>query len=285
MAVRYKEIVNDTRWKIVFISGFVWSLAAHAMMFSNQLSLHDEVAAFNNYGTTYKLGRWSLGLMGEYSSKLWGTYNVSIHTFYGVLTIISLLLTVYLLVVSLDIKKNSSIIILTGLFVTFPAVTDIFSYMYTAWPYYLGVLFGEIGAVIWFRRKTIGSFVLATMLMAFGTGFYQANIPVYIATLVLFLMIEVSNEQLTWKEYIQKVLLNIFACFAFMVEYYVANLYFVKARNVDVDSRMTNALTTGVAEYLKRVVIAYQEFVRPTVGYSGGERYILGITGTSTNVC
>lgn len=274
----FNRIINDKRFKLVIISGFVIALIAHAMMFSNQLSLHDDVAAFNGYGTTYRLGRWSLGLMEEWTIKLWGSNNVSTHTFYGVLTILSLLLTAYIFIYFLDIKNNASIIILSGLFVTFPAVTEIFAYMFTAWPYYLGVLLGVIGAVIWFKKKSILSFIISTLLMAIGTGFYQANVPVFIASIVLFMMIDIYKNDNNWIAYIKNGLLNIFTCLSFMIEYYVINQYFVKTRNIEVDHKMNDVWTTGIKQYIKRIMLAYKEFIKPTNSYSGGVLHFLGIT-------
>lgn len=85
--------------------------------------------------------------------------------------------------------------------VTFPSVTGTFSYMFTAPYYYAASLLGVVGAWIFHQKKNVVALLLCTVLMACSVGVYQANIPVCICTLLLYMMEDIRQSDMNWKAF------------------------------------------------------------------------------------
>ena len=56
-------------FKLILYSTFLWGIFAHGMMIFNKFSYHDDAGLFE-YGLTYSLGRWMLGLIGDFVTFL-----------------------------------------------------------------------------------------------------------------------------------------------------------------------------------------------------------------------
>lgn len=200
--------VNESLLKTVLCSATFWGLLAHGMVLFNKYSFHDDVRYFNEVGATYESGRWMLGILGSLSANLLGSKNYSLPVVNGTITILCIAAIVYLLADSLRIQSKPLVILLCGSMVTFPSVTGTFSYMFTAPYYYAASLLGVVGAWIFHQKKNVVALLLCTVLMACSVGVYQANIPVCICTLLLYMMEDIRQSDMNWKAFWKMALCN-----------------------------------------------------------------------------
>lgn len=218
--------VNESLLKTVLCSAAFWGLLAHGMVLFNKYSFHDDVRYFNEVGATYESGRWMLGILGSLSANLLGSKNYSLPVVNGTITILCIAAIVYLLADSLRIQSKPLVILLCGSMVTFPSVTGTFSYMFTAPYYYAASLLGVVGAWIFHQKKNVVALLLCTVLMACSVGVYQANIPVCICTLLLYMMEDIRQSDMNWKTFWKMALCNATVCIGFVTEYFLVNQYF-----------------------------------------------------------
>ena len=255
------------------LSSFAWGIFAHGMALFNKYSYHDDVPWFNGVGETYGLGRWFLGFAGAAVPKLFGGRNYSVPVYCGMLTIAAIAFMVYLICKKLKIEDTAVLIALSGVCVCFPAVTNIFGYVFTAPYYYIGALLGIIGAYVFYERKSVVTFIVCAFLMALSVGLYQSNISINLMTLLLFMIAEVYDSDMEWKEYIKLGAINAAVCACFMALYFIFNAIFLKALGLAMyDYKGVNSFgKTSISGYLYRVFTAYKRFVKPAdfINYNG----------------
>ncbi len=255
------------------LSSFAWGIFAHGMALFNKYSYHDDVPWFNGVGETYGLGRWFLGFAGSNVPKLFGSRNYSTPLYCGLLTIAAVGLMVWLISRRLRIEDTPLLIALSGVFVCFPAITNIFGYVFTAPYYYIGALLGVIGAYVFYKNKSIASFILCAFLMSLSVGLYQSNISINLMTLLLFMLSDVYDRDMTWKEYINLGVVNAALCACFMALYFALNAIFLKTLGLQMyDYKGVNSFgRTSIAGYIGRAFTAYKRFVKPAdfINYNG----------------
>ena len=268
-----KSALHDKRTGLIALCSFAWGIIAHGMALFNKYSYHDDVPWFNGVGETYGLGRWALGASGDITEFLFQSRNYSIPVFNGILTIAAVAAIVYILCKKLRIYDRYLIIALTGVMICFPAVTNIFGYVFTAPYYYIGALAGIAGAYLYYRYRNVPSFIVCTVLMAFSTGLYQSNISINLMVLLLFMLEEVYTSDEKWKDYIVLALKNVLICICFMAEYFAVNTVFLKVKGQSMyDYKGVNSFgKTDIAGYFYRVYTAYKRFIKPAdfINYNG----------------
>lgn len=258
--------VNESLLKTVLCSATFWGLLAHGMVLFNKYSFHDDVRYFNEVGATYESGRWMLGILGSLSANLLGSKNYSLPVVNGTITILCIAAIVYLLVDSLKIQSKPLVILLCGSMVTFPSVTGTFSYMFTAPYYYAASLLGVVGAWIFHQKKNVVALLLCTVLMACSVGVYQANIPVCICTLLLYMMEDIRQSDMNWKAFWKMALCNATVCIGFVTEYFLVNQYFLNQFGVVLtDYKGINHFgRTNLSNYIYRILCGYGSFFYPS---------------------
>ncbi|MDE6538835.1 MAG: glucosyltransferase domain-containing protein [Ruminococcus sp.] len=143
----------DRRIWVVLFSSIIWGVFAHGMALFNKYSVHDDISALFSIGTTYTSGRWTLAILGKLYRILFGGGYYSIPLFNGFISILCIALSAYLIINLLDIKSIGLCISITGILITFPVITGIFGYMFTAPYYMISLLFGVAG--VWIANKRI----------------------------------------------------------------------------------------------------------------------------------
>ena len=264
---------KDRRLGLIMAASFGWGIFAHGMAMFGKFSFHDDAAWFNGVGVTYELGRWFLGALGEAFERIFGSMHYSTPAFNGVLTIAGVAFLTYILCRKLDIKDKFLITALCGVMVCFPAITNIFGFVYTAPYYYIGAVLGAFGAYYYYEKKNAVSFIVCTVLMALSTGIYQSNIPVNMMLLLLFMLCEVYGSDMKWKDYFILAAKNALICAVFMAEYFAMNTVFlkVKGRTMYDYKGVSSFGMTAPSDYIWRVFTAYKRFIKPAdyINYDG----------------
>lgn len=256
---------NKEKALIIYCSSIVFGIMAHGIALVNKYSFHDDASAINGLGATYSSGRWMLGFMERIFRVLFGSNHYSLPLFNGMIVIICIASIVFIISVQLQIESKILNILLSGIFVTFPAVTGIMGYMFTAPYYYLGALLGVIGAYILVHYNGWISILICSVFMACSTGVYQSNIPVCLSALLIFLIDNVHKSNYKWKEYIHIVVKNVLVVLLFASLYFIINDIVLRITK----TQLTNYLgirdygKTTVLGYIDRIITAYKKFIYP----------------------
>lgn len=173
--------ITKKEWKIAFISAVIIGFLTHMFVFTHMLPNHD--ALINIYSPQNKMtsGRFFLGPFSGLSSFFDLPWVI------GTLSILYLALTAVLLTEIFKLDKTPSIIVASGLIVTFPTVAATFSYMFTADAYMAGYLLVVLSVLI--TKKYKWGFFPASFIFYLGVGIYQAYLTV-VLTLVTVLFIQ-----------------------------------------------------------------------------------------------
>ena len=84
----------NIRYKITFISTFIWGIFAHGMALFNKYSFNDDIKnIYYGTGDTVSSGRWMLEIFNRI--KLHLNFYYSIPVFYGFLTIFLIFISVF----------------------------------------------------------------------------------------------------------------------------------------------------------------------------------------------
>ncbi len=268
-----KKVLSDVRFRLIMIASLIFGLIAHGPAMFSKFSFHDDIAWFNGLGVTYELGRWMLGVCDTFFAFIFGSRHYSTPAINGALTIAAVAVIVYILCVKLKIENRFIITALTGVMVCFPAITNIFGFVYTAPYYYIAAALGVYGAYLFYEKKTVLSIIICVNLMALSVGIYQSNIPVNMMCLLLFMLVEVYESDMKWKDYIVLVAKNALICFCFMAEYFIFNIIFLKAVGTQMYEYkgVSKFGMTGFSDYINRIIISYKRFIRPIdyINYDG----------------
>ena len=266
------KVLKDKRFPLVMVGSFIWGIIAHGMMLFNKFSYHDDalwVDGFNDIDT-YGLGRWGRAVAGIIARMIFGGKHSSTPLFFGLFTIACIALMLYLSCKRLRIQDTLVIISLSGVMVCFPAVTGMFGFMFVAPYFFFGSFLGVLGGYIYYSNKTKMTFAVCTVLMALSVALYQANIPINLMILLLFMLDDVCTLDMDWKDYFIVAAKNILLCVCFMAEYLLSNSAALKIKGMalsDYKGVSSFGMTTP-AEYISRIITAYKRFIKP-VDYVG----------------
>lgn len=168
---------------IFIIVGLFFGFAINLFHLTNTLFNHDNlICASSGIGTTYPLGRWFLGFIGDEITK--HGFNNNISYFYGYISIIIMCLVAYLLVKFFKIENTIIKYSILFLFITYPVFNGTMFYMFTMPWYMLAVSMSTLSAIIFFEAKKKYACVLSIILFVLSIAIYQAYIP-YTITLYL----------------------------------------------------------------------------------------------------
>lgn len=280
----YKEKINEV---YAFISALIVGFLAHGYIFLNNITLHDNV--YNFYmGGTYTSGRWMLGKLLRLSQIIYDTNYLHYSTpwFLGLVSLVCLGLSSAIIVNLLKIKSRAYSILVGAILVSFPVITSLFGYMFTAGMYSLGTLMGILGVYFVGKTNQVNCWIkiiytlIGIALQACSIGVYQANIGVITSlTIILFLQSLDLKEDNRFVPVLKMIFYYIFETIAYMMLYFIAAKYFLERIGETFSSYqgIGNVGNVGFWEYLSRIPMAYAEFFSPQPNlsrymYMGGVR-------------
>jgi len=170
-------------WKVAFFSAFLMGVLIHLPAFISDIPNHDGLASMYFDQNMITSGRWFLSVACAFSSFY------TIPWVIGLFSIFWISITCVLLVEIFEVHNSIHIIILGGIFVSFPALASTYAYIFTADGYMLG-LFLSVLAVYLVKRYPEKGFIVGGICLAFSLGIYQAYISL---TMLLALYILVNH--------------------------------------------------------------------------------------------
>ncbi|WP_026907564.1 glucosyltransferase domain-containing protein [Paucisalibacillus globulus] len=191
-----KLIKNE--WKLAFFSAIIVGFITHMYVFTNMLPNHDGILnAYSEQLKRFASGRFFLSPVSGITSFF------DLPWINGIFSILYLALTSVICTELFKLRKYLSIIIVSGLIVTFPTVGSTFSYMFTADAYMAGILLAGLSVLITNRTKF--GFIPGGVILYISMGIYQANLPIVLCIVVSWFI----NEIIVNKTRLKSILLDL----------------------------------------------------------------------------
>lgn len=253
--------------RTAFFSVLIFGLVSQGTGLFNKLSHHDDIACLFDLGTGVSSGRWMLQVFGWLEGKFYGNLNTSLPLFNGLTAILCIALAAALLVELLKIRNPVYCALLGCLMVSFPFVTALFAYMFTAHAYMIGMLLMVCCTCLICARTPWWAKIPAVFLGAASVGIYQSFIPVLLSALILYDLMQLSAEkEMKLRDFLKTALVQIICVLGVMAVYFAANQFFLRKYNVQLSaySGINEMGSMPLLVWLERIGRAYREFFNPS---------------------
>lgn len=174
-------------WKIAFFSSLFIGLFTHIYLMTNMLPNHDGLINTHHSQMKFESGRFFLSPFSGIGSFF------DLPLINGTLAILFLALMSIVLVEIFEIKKTLSIVLISGLIVTFPTVGATFSYMFTVDGYMAGYLLAVLAILI--TQKWKYGFIIGSLIFYLSVGIYQANLAVFLMVITVWFIREIITQR------------------------------------------------------------------------------------------
>ena len=183
-----KEIFGKIpqRIRACFFNGLVFGLLTHMAMLTHKLPNWDDLGNYHAYGSGGEFGRWVI----RFLHPLGGTWsNPWIN---GMLTIILLSVAFCFFYEGLELKSITSAVLFPMIFMTFPSLASIMTYMFMA--DFAGISICLAGIAFYLARKRRFGFLWGIPCLMFSMGIYQSYICFTISALLMALLVDAVRE-------------------------------------------------------------------------------------------
>ena len=175
------------QWKVAFTATLIIGLLIHLYKFTNTLLNHDSVYNFYSNQNMVGSGRWFLSIACGASSYF------DLPWVNGILSITLIAITVVVIVELFRVENPVLILIISGLTVAFPGITETFYFGFTADGYMLAMLLAALAAYCSkFEHSTFKWSALSALFICLSCGIYQA----YVSFSLLLTLSYFANELL-----------------------------------------------------------------------------------------
>lgn len=248
-------------WKIAFMTAFVLALLIHMPVLVSDIPNHDGLDSMYFDQNMITSGRWFLTIACGFSSY----YNLP--WLIGVLGIVVLSVTAALLTELLQVKSTPLIVLISGLLVSFPALTSTFAYVFTLDGYMIAMMLAVL-AVLLVGKKKYG-FLLGAVCLAFSMGTYQAYLP-FAILLCIYQIVIIAMEEGTLKQKIKSSLNYLYMGGIGVTLYYIILQVLLKVQGKQLAdyqgiNSMEGAGGLSIENMLSSVVSMYKDFVSFTI--------------------
>lgn len=265
------DFLNSNKFKTIFFSCLIFGLCAHGMAFFNLYSHHDNMNNMFDEPGIFLVGRWALTILRSFNKIINGYMVPLLPMIDGFVSIFFIMIIVYLYVNYMEIRNRLSMVLLGGMFVTFPVVTSEFGYMFTAPYHFLGTLLGVIGCYLIEKCKNKKvAFVFSVLLICVSLGVYQVNFC-FCASMLLIGVIRrtYKSYDLKLQDFLSEVVFKLMALVCAGVSYIVCNQFYLWYRESSMISYGDSFMREGgIKSYLSGVITAYKLFFCPSIDSS-----------------
>ena len=180
-----RKIPPRIRW--CFCAGMLSGILIHAYMFTNKLPNWDDINNVGSFGVGSEFGRWFL----KYVNPLDGVWSVP--WIGGLFAVFFLSLAACMAVAALDIRSLTGAVLVPVMMLSFPSVCSMFTFMFTADCYAVGIFLACMAA--WLIRRYRFGFLPGIVLLVLSLGLYQAYLCLALGLLVCGLFLDLLREE------------------------------------------------------------------------------------------
>ena len=261
------KVWNDVKFRIAVISTMIICLIAHAYSYFNITLAHDRMTYFMEpvYDSAAR-AKWFAQILDMLTAFAYVPW------LFGLLTMVFLAISVYLIVKILEIRNAFSIVIVAGLCVTNFSVLGAHFY----WPHELVAALPMACLSAWFWTKKEWSIVIRVFGELFFVGLSLATYGAYTSvapTLVLLVCVTELIKGEEWKNVLRRGSEYIVTFFAGMAFYYIVQRALLYFQGIQLFNYMgENKLVEGVSlfEIIEYILLAYWKTIKYYLGVYNG---------------
>ena len=210
--LQYSRNKIKNTWKIAFVSAFVIGLLIHLPVMLSDIPNHDGLSSMYFDQNMITSGRWFLTVACGFSSYF------TIPWVIGLIGMLWLSLSSVVLTETMELEDPLTIIGVSGLLVSFPALASTFAYVFTMDGYMMALFLAVLSVL--FTQKYKKGWILGGVCLAFSMGIYQAYLP-FAILLCVYVILLFFMEEHGVKEKVQYALRYLGMGIAGAVLYYV----------------------------------------------------------------
>ena len=251
-----------SEWKLAFMAAVVIGLMVHLPMMLSDIPNHDGLDSMYFDQNMITSGRWFLMVACGFSSYYTLPWLI------GVIALLWLGVTAALLVEFLEVKDRVTIVLISGLLVTFPALASTFAYVFTMDGYMLALMLA-VAAVVCVKKLKYG-FLPGAVCLAFSLGTYQSYLA-FTVILCIYGILMLAMENGTVKDKFKKALQYLYMGILGVVLYYGILQVLLKLQGKVLDtyqginSMESGILSGGVSSLLSTILNMYRDFFAFTI--------------------
>lgn len=243
-------------WKVAFFATIIIGLLIHMPMMIRDIPNHDGLDSIHFDQNMLVSGRWFLSFACGISSYYTLPWLI------GILAIIYLGLTSVLLVDFLEVEDTISVVLISGLLVSFPALASTFAYVFTMDGYMLAVFLAVLS--VWLTKKKRLGFISGAVSLAFSIGIYQAYLP-FAVLLCIYGILMIAMEKGDVREKFLNGLHYLYMGILGSIGYYVILQIMLKIQDTEIGtyqegSKLGMLGGTSLIQTIKKIYVDFFAF-------------------------
>jgi len=243
-------------WKIAFISTFLIGVLLHAPMMIRDIPNHDGLDSMHFSQNMIVSGRWFLSVACGISSYYTLPWLI------GIFAMIYLGLASLFLVDFLAVKDTMSVVLISGLLVSFPALASTFAYVFTMDGYMMAVLLAVLA--VWLTKNKRMGFVPGAVCLALSIAIYQAYLPIAVI-LSIYGVLMIAMDKGEVKEKLLNMLRYLYMGLLGCIGYYVILQIMLKLQHTEIGTYQEGSSLgllggMGLLECIKNIYVDFFAF-------------------------
>lgn len=243
---------------LALCSTFLIGFFCHLFIFTNSMYNNDDIRNLYVNQDRTDLGRWLLTYVAGISSFF------SLPVINGILSLLFLALTSAVLVHVFQLKNKCSVILISGLLVSFPSVACTFSYMFTADAYFISCFLSVLSVYFVTKTDRKYSWIAGAVCLCGSVSIYQAYLPFVLLLLLLFFLLALLQPEDNSDRTIFHLLLRyILMLFSGMGAYYAFLMAALRIKQITLSSYqgISQSGTFGFHELINRSFLVIRDFI------------------------
>jgi len=245
--------------RIAFISTFIIGFFCHLFIMTNSMYNNDDIRYLYVTLDKLDLGRWLQTYAGGISSYF------SLPVVNGILTLIYASIGMMILVHMFQLKNRIGIVLVSGLFITFPSMASMYSFAFTTDSALICFLLCIIAAYYVTRNSSKWDWVIGAFFLCASLGVYQGYLHFTLLLMLLhFILLLLQPEKKSDKELFILGIRYVLMLALGMVLYYIGLTITLNIKNAELSSYMgmNESSIPGLNEIKNRLVMIFTDFVQ-----------------------
>lgn len=241
-------------WRLAFLSAVLMGALIHLPVMLWDIPNHDGLSSMYFDQNMITSGRWFLTIACGFSSYFTLPWVISL------LSLLFLGCTSAVLSEIFEVKSSLTIVLISGLLVSFPALASTFAYVFTMDGYMLGLFLATLSVLL--VKKGKWGFAAGGICLAFSMGIYQSYLPVAVL-LSLYCVGVLLIEEPLWRDKICKSLRYVYMGAIGAAVYYVVLQILLKIQGKTLNTYQgINQINGGRAgiDFVNAMKQMYQDF-------------------------
>lgn len=244
--------------KTAFVSTFLIGFFCHLFIFTNSMYNNDDIRYLYVTFDKPELGRW----LQTYAAGISSYFSLPVVN--GILALLYASITSMVLVHMFHLENRLGIILVSGIFISFPTVACLYSYMFAVDPFLLSCCFSVLAAYFVTRSLHRLDFLIGAAFLCCSVGIYQAYLSFALLLMLLYFILmllqpEKYSDKMIWSTGIRYILMLAIG----MGSYYIGMTLTLKMKATQLSSYqgIGESSVPGLNDIKKRLLMVATDFI------------------------